>query len=155
MYYDDMSIYEYMSGFPMLTVFNIGWLEGEHPYTTGDIDDEALNQIRQILFHEKDINKMRGFHMCSLCPYDPVHHAPMYVQIDGKARTLGMSEIWIPGDNDVVYAAPSMIYHYIVEHTYKPPEMFLEALRKFDVNSPWDALEARDRLFMKYLPRDD
>jgi hypothetical protein len=36
-------------------------------------------------------------------------------------------EIRVPGD-DVIYAAPLLIVHYIEEHGYLPPAEFLKAL---------------------------
>jgi len=28
----------------------------------------------------------------------------------------------------VLYAAPALIYHYVVEHDYKPPQEFIDAV---------------------------
>jgi hypothetical protein len=39
----------------------------------------------------------------------------------------GNGEIWVPGD-DVIYAAPVLIVHYIEEHGYLPPPQFLKAV---------------------------
>jgi hypothetical protein len=40
---------------------------------------------------------------------------------DGEIRVIGKSAI---------YAAPTLIYHYVVEHQYKPPDEFIEAVLK-------------------------
>jgi hypothetical protein len=42
---------------------------------------------------------------------------------------LGYSEIRVIGPSGQSYAAPSLIYHYINQHRYKPPDVFLAALR--------------------------
>ena len=38
---------------------------------------------------------------------------------DGEIRVLGKSAI---------YSAPTLLYHYVVEHHFKPPEEFIEAI---------------------------
>jgi len=55
---------------------------------------------------------------------------------DGEIRVLGKSAI---------YAAPALIYHYVVEHQYKPPDEFIEAIL---VGEP-DSMEQKE-LFRKY-----
>jgi len=42
---------------------------------------------------------------------------------------LGYSEIRVNGPSGQSYAAPCLIYHYINERGYKPPDVFLPALR--------------------------
>ncbi len=46
----------------------------------------------------------------------------------GGELVLGSAEIRVFGSNGVTYAAPDMIYHYVAEHEYKPPDEFIEAV---------------------------
>src|SRR5439155_5623857 len=43
---------------------------------------------------------------------------------------LGGAEIRVFGERGRIYAAPNLIYHYVVAHHYKPPDEFLQALRQ-------------------------
>jgi len=52
-------------------------------------------------------------------------------EIAGKHEMMGASNLLVPAGN-VIYAAPSLIIHYIEEHGYKPPHAFLEALSAID-----------------------
>ena len=40
---------------------------------------------------------------------------------------LGNGEIRVRGEA-AYYASPTLIYHYVVAHHYKPPEEFIEAV---------------------------
>lgn len=47
---------------------------------------------------------------------------------DGTTLLLGSAEIRVPSRLGVVYAAPDMIYHYIKDHDYVPPQEFIDAV---------------------------
>lgn len=91
-----------------------------------------------------------GFHNCSLCPdpdrVDPHEHTAGTLStpqdpktppsVSAYSRTLRYQHYWvtmgamnlfIPG-NGVIYASPSLILHYILEHQYAPPLPFQEAV---------------------------
>jgi hypothetical protein len=56
----------------------------------------------------------------------------------------GINNIFVPGDR-VVYAAPSLILHYIVEHEYLPPLAFQRAVESCPAmgsRAYYDALRA-------------
>jgi len=70
---------------------------------------------------------MRGFHPCPWCE--------AWVQEDflgdGQARHLGNGEIHVSaGGIYWTYAAPTLIYHYILRHEYRPPDEFLQAVER-------------------------
>ncbi len=58
----------------------------------------------------------RGWHFCPFC---------------GDADARGSAEIRIQG-NGVVYAAPTLIAHYVAVHRYAPPPEFIDSLRACD-----------------------
>jgi hypothetical protein len=41
---------------------------------------------------------------------------------------LGSAEIRVPGKDGKVYAAPNLIYHYIKDCGYLPPQEFIDAV---------------------------
>jgi hypothetical protein len=41
---------------------------------------------------------------------------------------LGSAEAWISDHRGTVYAAPNLIYHYVRDVGYLPPEEFVEAV---------------------------
>jgi hypothetical protein len=59
---------------------------------------------------------------------------------DGVERLLGTAEIHVSGGGIywMMYAAPTLIYHYILRHDYLSPQEFLDAVDRFaDVETPW------------------
>jgi len=51
-----------------------------------------------------------------------------YQQQCGEAQIdVGATNLLIPGPAEV-YLAPSMVYHYIVTHRYRPPDAFCDAV---------------------------
>ncbi|WP_147322767.1 hypothetical protein [Emticicia sp. C21] len=73
---------------------------------------------------------MRGIYKCDFCKSEisVPHHS-------GKIL-LGHAEIWIPSiSSNLIYASPTLIYHYIDKHHYLPPANYMESLMSFDLNS--------------------
>jgi hypothetical protein len=90
---------------------NIGWLEAAHPFSAGETSVEFQDKLKQICL--TPVNQTRGFHSCGFC--------------HGRDRPQGSAEIRVQGVNKV-YVAPSLVHHYVVQHGYKPPQEFIEAV---------------------------
>ena len=73
-------------------------------------------------------NVTRGLHNCELCD----QQSPILIDaVDGLhgSAVLGFGEVLVDGDGEI-YAAPTLIVHYIDRHNYLPPDQFLTALAK-------------------------
>jgi|HubBroStandDraft_3_1064219.scaffolds.fasta_scaffold12870_1 hypothetical protein len=140
-YFADLTPYSYMRALPPGTEgdpelstegLNVGWLEPGHSYPTGEVPDAAVaGVLRRVISHR--VNVMRGWHDCGLCPWpensDPaVYPEPTEMEVDGTAVFLGHCEIRVRDEAGVLYAAPSLVAHYMGEHHYLPPAGFLEAV---------------------------
>jgi hypothetical protein len=79
------------------------------------------------LYCSISVVQTRGGHDCEFCHVSAV---PRYFERNGQRLFLGTSEIRIFSQTGTIYAAPTLIYHYVAAHHYKPPDEFLEALRK-------------------------
>lgn len=110
------------------SVLNVGWLEAEHSFTLGGANEELLDGILYLLSTMR-CNVTRGWHTCSVC--DEFDVSSRYLFVNGKEIGLGDAEIWVPGPHDVWYAAPTLIYHYILAHNYVPPVEYQEAVINF------------------------
>lgn len=107
MYYLDLSRYAYFGHEP--NTYNVGWLDATHPYPTGHVPTEFVERLHSFL--EITVRPMFGSHLCELCH-----------------NTSWTKEIRVFGQGEIVYAAPAMIYHYVVDHHYRPPEEFIQAV---------------------------
>ena len=118
------------------TILNVGWLGDQHEYPTGTVSDEFLDKLW--IFCRYSIVEMRGFHLCEFCP--PVErknikfplwesrYGPLEMERDGCRIELGFGEIMVLNQNDFVYYAPNLIYHYVLDHHYLPPDEFIQAI---------------------------
>jgi len=127
MYFEDLSPYEYLGREPDPNVLTVGWLDAEHDFPKGTVSDAVLEKILALCF--KPVNSTRGIHPSPFIPRNPKEFPTGYpVEYKGKRTALGSAEIRVPGKNGKIYAAPNLIYHYIKDCGYLPPQEFLEAL---------------------------
>lgn len=113
----------------------IGWLHPDHSYNIGDVPKEFPVRLWEFCRYSSVV--CRGFHRCEFCsPSDYVHidmlkphpEGPLKVERDGCTIRLGFGEIFVVGKNGLVYYAPNLIYHYVLEHQYLPPQEFIDAV---------------------------
>ncbi|MET8247725.1 hypothetical protein ABZV31_26965 [Streptomyces sp. NPDC005202] len=118
-YYPDLSPYTYdTADREMLTV---GWLSREHPYTTGTAPEGLVEALVRLA--REAVNVQRGMHFCNLCPDFQTARA----HTSRGDVFIGSGEIRVTSDSGIVYAAPTMIVHYVEDHAYLPPEEFCVA----------------------------
>lgn len=123
MYFADLELCRYHTGpydadnwsVPLRAV---GWLETPHPFLTGDVQHPVVSKLKEMSQQMRSAYlhyAFRGLHNCSLCPSGSPHLDASYLNL------------FVPGAG-VVYLAPAAITHYIEEHSYLPPEEFLDAV---------------------------
>jgi hypothetical protein len=104
-------------------ILAVGWLDADHAFPKGAVPDHLLARILALWFWP--VNQTRGFHQSSFMGNSqmgyPVEHM-------GRRMLLGDAEIRVSGHAGKMYAAPNLIYHYIRDCDYLPPEEFLDAL---------------------------
>src|SRR5262249_1347914 len=146
MYYADLSPYEYASSRKLDGVLNIGWLDAEHEFPKRFPQHSFILKLRQMLLRNPRVNPMRGIHGCSICGRSNV-----YMDVPEGRILLGMSELWVPGQMGIIYASPSLIYHYIADDYYSPPQEYIDAVEAFDLKSDWNGSLAFEELFKRAL----
>ena len=123
MHTPDISFYTYLHNADDPPQLNIGWLDGKHPYSQGTPTDGLLDRLW--IFCRESVHVMRGCHECELC------ETPSYgvrMQRDGEELWFGSAEIRVFGPDGTTYAAPNLLFHYIVDHGYLPPAEFVAAV---------------------------
>lgn len=104
-------------------VLAVGWLTS-NPFPKKEPIPEFLENL--FILCQEPVEQTRGFHVCSFC-LEPVF-GPMIVRRGTKSITLGTAEIRVRGIEPIVYSAPTLIYHYVADHHYAPPDEFVEAV---------------------------
>ena len=123
MYFEDLSDYAYgRNFFYRPKTKNVGWLERGHPYRQAPASEHLLKVLWQ--YCSVSAAQTRGIHVCDLCS-DPDSYV---ASRNGKKLLLGSSEIRVFGVDRTIYAAPTLIYHYVSVHQYSPPDEFVQAL---------------------------
>ena len=122
MYYRDLSVYRYNEELTSDSVRNVGWLSQSHGYAQGDVPEAFVERLW--IFCRSSVLPYMGFHQCPFCEKD----MGFLSQRGDETMALGSAEVWALGRNGMLYAAPNLIYHYITEHHYRPPEEFIQAI---------------------------
>jgi hypothetical protein len=107
------------------SVLNVGWLDISAPYAVGVTSQEFQKKILDFCVSEYIVLRCLGYHECQYCVNPPW---PIVVQHQsGRKVELGNGEIRVIGKS-VIYASPTLIYHYVSVHSYRPPDEFVEAV---------------------------
>jgi hypothetical protein len=122
----------------------IGWLELGQPFKCAVRQAALLEKLIAIMKRET-VNVMRGTHDCEF-------RGGAEVGLEGRSLLLGHAEIWVPSQTrNVIFAAPTLIYHYCEAHEYCPPDEFVDAVMEFELSSNWSGVaESKQRIHDLY-----
>ena len=123
-YFSELSLYTYRLDGQPVEITMIGWLDLEHPHNTGPVSEQFLERLW--LYCQNPVRQSKGFHSCDFCGPEWVMQE---AERNGEKLGLGSAEILVRSNSGITYAAPDLIYHYIVEHQYQPPQEFIEAVK--------------------------
>ena len=116
-YFQDLTQYKYNTVEP--GVLNVGWLGAGQAYPRGDTPEDFLEALRLLVEHP--ILLHRGHHICEFCSKEDMAGIDFSRTGNGQIRVRDQKGTW--------YAAPTMIYHYVVAHGYQPPSVFVAAVQ--------------------------
>jgi hypothetical protein len=125
----------------------VGWLEEDHIFTKGRAPSSTLFKLCDFLVDNWEPFELiyRGYHACSMCGL-----YGNYENAFGHKFTMGCRNLFIPSaNNDFLFAAPSMIFHYMIEHDYLPPDSFIEAVDSCPPMGSLEYLQAIEPFFCK------
>lgn len=142
-YFADLAPFTYL-GPTRARALAVGWLEADHDYPRGEVGPGAVEALERLFVHAWEPITAGGWHDCSLCPRKPTD-GPITRLIAGRRELLGVKNLLLPA-GDLIYAAPSLVIHYIEDHGYKPPDAFTDALLANDPSSDEYVAECK-RLF--------
>jgi hypothetical protein len=127
--FDELTPYSYMPDTlpDGVTALNVGWLEGTNEFRRGDTPDGFLGALLALI-REHPAAKTRGWHACSLPHPEGRLPYPHTVEGDEGAIRLGAAEVRVVSETGDVLAAPDLVYHYVNDHGYLPPDAFVEAV---------------------------
>lgn len=102
---------------------NIGWLAAGVAFPTiTSPDPQFVDRLWR--FCRVSVGQTRGLHGCEMCCSREANVA----RRNGEELLLGSAEIRVVSCDGKLYAAPNLIYHYVVGHNYSPPPEFVRAV---------------------------
>jgi hypothetical protein len=115
-YIPDLTPYNYGHTKPREDVLAVGWLDETDPFQTGPVDQSIVERILTIPV----MNLYRGSHRCPWC---------IHLTRPGTQGIAGNGEYRIMHEG-ITYVAPRLLPHYMEAHQYRPPDIFIEAIKK-------------------------
>ena len=125
MYYPDLFPYPNKDKAPVsgYLTLSVGWLVANQPYIRGEVPVGFVDRLW--IFCCNAVLYTLGYHGCPFCRGSPFGVVAQHGQ---EKRRLGSAEIRVLGMNNIIYAAPDLIYHYVVNHHYRPPSKFIQSV---------------------------
>ncbi len=114
---------------PTATVYAIGWL-GDTVDTRGNTPEECIGRLLQAYeAGHRFSDGLMGSHTCEICPPSvPQHGYHHPFDWNGRRTTLYGHGHHIVLHDHSVFICPALILHYIVDHQYRPPAVFIDAV---------------------------
>jgi len=123
-WFADLTPYSYGPSREDPKPLNVGWLSIKQPFPTGATSVEFQRRLGELCARPADIGFVcMGPHSCEWC-VPALRAKGVTVFADGEMAT---GEIRVRGPRGM-YAAPTMIIHYVTAHGYLPPPEFIEAV---------------------------
>jgi hypothetical protein len=107
-----------------LQLIAVGWIE-EAGFKTGAVPDECIAALIADYPNKIVPDGTRGWQTCTLCNVEMVN-----VEWKGKTVDLVGNGHYLVHYEKAVYMAPALLLHYILEHHYCPPQIFIDATVK-------------------------
>ena len=123
-FFADLSPCDYFPLDAQAKVQAVGWLDVECPYPNGDVEEQFVAKLVELLVDPWQPAVAMGRHECPFCRFSG---GPATFQYKDTTVCIGASNLFVPATG-VIYAAPSLILHYIDSHGYAPPKHFQKAV---------------------------
>ena len=119
----DLSPYDYFEEYYRPTTLNVGWIS-----PLGEFQKAVPSEVftaKLLAYTRVSVAQSRGCHYCAACPPD---RQSVGFGLKGDFLAVGMAEIRVFSSTDIIYAAPTLLHHYVNEHHYCPPKEFVTAV---------------------------
>lgn len=117
-----------------LVLCAVGWL-GDYIPSEGKTPSKCISRLWDAYKSKFVISDgTAGWHNCELCQSEnewyPGGEVGPIIKWQGKRLRIYGHGHFLIRFNGTVYLSPALILHYVQDHGYKPPEVFIEAVRR-------------------------
>ena len=107
-----------------LQLIAVGWIE-KPGFPTGAVPDECIEALIAAYPSKIIEDGTRGIQTCTFC-------GSLSPEVAWKGKTITLSghgQYFVRKDS-AVYMAPALLLHYIIDHHYCPPQVFIDAVNQ-------------------------
>ena len=127
-----------------LVLYAVGWL-GDGIPSEGKTPPECISRLWDAYKSKLVISDgTAGFHNCELChgenEWYPDGNAGPIIKWQGQRLRIRGHGHFLIRLNEIVYLSPVLILHYILDHEYRPPDVFIEAVQYGEFLAPDDLI---------------
>jgi len=90
---------------------NVGWLDVTAAFPVGASPPGFAERLARLAYRYP-VNRMRGWEQCRLCDGE----YPIQIEVDDERHPVGDAETRVPALDGRIYAAPTLIAHYVTTH---------------------------------------
>ena len=120
-------------------ILAVGWLETPHAFRQGSTEPEFSRRLISLIERPAGAFYCLGMHWCSLCAAEG--------RLGPDCRS-SQNILLVPAP-DCVYETPIWIGHYVLGHSYQPPDEFCRAA----LSSPEPGSDAFRSALVAHLPQ--
>lgn len=103
-------------------LFAVGWIE-EVGFPTGSVPEEFIKALIAAYPSKIIPDGTRGWQTCTLCGVEMPKP-----EWKGKKINVSGHGHFLVRYGKAVYMAPALLLHYILDHNYRPPQRFIDAV---------------------------
>src|SRR5205085_873941 len=102
----------------------VGWLSRDN-FRTQEPPPGFIERLTTWVKFEQYGGTYAGHHSCDILPC-----AKTFGRTRIAGAPLGSKEIYVPHprDRNIMFCAPDLILHYVLEHRFLPPDAFVESV---------------------------
>jgi hypothetical protein len=116
---------------PGLTAYAVGWI-GDTVESIGETPNRCIRALLDAYeAHHLFSDGSLGSHTCEVCPptlpQRGYHHPFGW---NGRQTTLYGHGHYLVHYGRTIFVSPALVLHYVVNHQYRPPDVFIDAVIK-------------------------
>jgi hypothetical protein len=99
----------------------VGWIE-RPGFPIGKVPKEFVDAVVGALGRAPFHDGYRGIHPCMLCGEE-------FIEVRWRRKKIALTGYghYLVRSGRIVYMAPSLLLHYVLDHSYRPPHQFIKA----------------------------
>ncbi|MCG8611060.1 MAG: hypothetical protein MI864_11040 [Pseudomonadales bacterium] len=115
--------------------YKVGWIDSGVLFPTGNCSDLFVSNLLKLCTSFK-MEREIGLPLCDLCCAEGKKNEALISLINESNEKVffGCAVILVLGRRGKVYIAPDLIYHFVTQHSYLPPQEFIDSVCELEID---------------------